>query len=795
MWKGERPDEEEWKIQIGHSLEYYTSVTNVVMRRDLMIAYEARVWLVNTTLGEDRAMGWNEGIEYAVGKGSSNHVDMMGFTSSQATAKMCSIGKEEHFATAWLIDNQHHWNHEYGHTLGIPDCYQGCPSLEGRTYMNGNKVNRFNDGDLSVTKRCLENQGELNKRDEFAYKMDQSLKTLQVAPYARSDFVVTKPGEEIFIDVLANDFDANGDEIALHYVETGNEEGHVVKVKYADADHHPRDGILYRSNLNSVNTELHYGIIDKTGRVGHGIVFIRHEVPNSLMLCVDADDEYDPGVEGWLKYREKSTHNVAVSERWGFEFNITTPFGLGMNATGTKTTLHVPRQWRPPVFTFTAWMKWRDSKTSYMQLIHTTRDEVNWDRLLKLRMHNWEGSWYEVTSPDAKPWVDLYMDGQAVPTKEWVFFTVTLTKEKIKTRVIPFKDVFGFEDSADGTEESGGESNDESMISASGTPDWVAEEIYFDDDRYGEIMEWHWKHGAEWGDDGVDKIQIHNGYLDEVRYYNVELDDDDVVSLARQGHCQYDLSSPFDNAVVHKDDLVDNSLIEGDNEASKETSRGVILRWPPVTRFGKKGARGTDKTESLPYIVYAGWSGRMDDLQLVGETHESEFFLPLPTEDMVGDVLHWCIGLGRVDGARSITDKCNINEKKTKALNVSNLRDKPATTEPPEGAPTTTTDQATTSTEPLETSTDDTGEGGGEGEGPCCCRCCKGDCGSDHGHHHEHHHQHHHHKNHPHPDEEETDIDAADPNHGEDGGDLNFLSLRENPKVEKMKKRVRKHIR
>jgi hypothetical protein len=118
--------------------------------------------------------------------------------------------------------------HEYGHSLGSNHYEGGAP--EGPTIMSGNRLSRFSGYEVRAMVDCRQTaSGDAARFNEALGHYAE----YPIPPYARVDdrigHVVAEG--ELVIDVLGNDHDVNGDEIALSSIESPTGLGGVVALR------------------------------------------------------------------------------------------------------------------------------------------------------------------------------------------------------------------------------------------------------------------------------------------------------------------------------------------------------------------------------------------------------------------------------------------------------------------------------------------------------------------------------------------------------------------------------------
>ena len=187
-------------------------------------------------------------------------------------------------------DFWHVARHEMGHNNGAGDCVGGCPGPDGATVMSGNatSLNRFSTLEIDSWMGCRSGRTSvLRELGDYSYP---------VPPYAKYD----DPGAisvdgGAFIDVLGNDYDANGDQVAISSFDTDTELGGMVVFS---AGSHPdgRDELVYFPPATAGVDSFTYRITDPTGRIGQGNVVVT--VTNELIASPEDDITFAGAVRG-----------------------------------------------------------------------------------------------------------------------------------------------------------------------------------------------------------------------------------------------------------------------------------------------------------------------------------------------------------------------------------------------------------------------------------------------------------------------------------------------------------------
>ena len=174
------------------------------------------------------------------------------------------------------------WRHELGHNWGARDHHAGRP--EGGTIMCGNGYARFNGPAVQTI---------LNERDR---KIDRftnigTYDTVNLPPYAAMDFVdAVATGEAVIIDVMANDFDVNGQALSLWDFEFDSNQGGTVTLS-AGTGPDGRDELIYTAptDISDNVDHFHYTIEDSGGARSTGVVIV--SLLTEITIDVQPEDQ------------------------------------------------------------------------------------------------------------------------------------------------------------------------------------------------------------------------------------------------------------------------------------------------------------------------------------------------------------------------------------------------------------------------------------------------------------------------------------------------------------------------
>ncbi|WP_205847956.1 DUF7594 domain-containing protein [Anaerohalosphaera lusitana] len=181
------------------------------------------------------------------------------------------------------------WRHELGHNWSVHDYHAGSP--EGSTINCGNAYGRFSGPEV---------QSILGHRDYKKWALDNVgvYTSIDIPPYAALDVpakIAVDVGEEHVevIDVLANDFDANGDTLSILSCDSTSNAGRSVGISSGTGPG-GCDEILYTVTPSDGLAEFdyfRYEVEDSSGQRATGVVLLQlgYEMPPVWTVESDAD--------------------------------------------------------------------------------------------------------------------------------------------------------------------------------------------------------------------------------------------------------------------------------------------------------------------------------------------------------------------------------------------------------------------------------------------------------------------------------------------------------------------------
>ncbi len=209
-------------------------------------------------------------------------------------------------STGWFMGAG---RHELGHNFGCADYEGGSP--EGPTINCGNGITRFCGP--SVRDHLLHRNKYIGNK---LYSIGGAYQTVEFPPYAALDLqaISCDLGREnqIRIDVLANDFDANADGLELlSFEETSNLGFSISRSEGTGLE--GRDEILYtyRDNVASDRLDyVHYTVKDSSGKIATGLVLIKIHVTIPPLWAVQTDA--DTYVNGTTRNNYGSSASIII---------------------------------------------------------------------------------------------------------------------------------------------------------------------------------------------------------------------------------------------------------------------------------------------------------------------------------------------------------------------------------------------------------------------------------------------------------------------------------------------------
>ena len=266
-------------------IEYSVSVVRALYMRDALLQpFLGRV-IIRGSAAHDPYAGLTQGnyLDAVRSEWNANHTDadrdlVVGVSPSKIGGGLAwtgvvggGNGYSVNQSTSSGMDGNFNivWRHEVGHNWGCGHSVGGAP--EGAGLMGGNQPGRMTGCEAyKVLGHRAASLGSLDDRGTYA--------SINIPPYAAMDAVTTRVGEPVAIDVMGNDFDANGDTIGLHTYDSISDNSAAVTLSVGTGPS-GRDELIYTPIISSDSASygvdfIHYTIIDSSGQTATGVVIL-----------------------------------------------------------------------------------------------------------------------------------------------------------------------------------------------------------------------------------------------------------------------------------------------------------------------------------------------------------------------------------------------------------------------------------------------------------------------------------------------------------------------------------------
>jgi Concanavalin A-like lectin/glucanases superfamily/HYR domain/Metallo-peptidase family M12 len=281
-------------------IEYSFSCMRAVYMRDALLRpYLARV-IVRSTLAHDPYTGltqgdylnalrshWNTNQTTALrdlvyGVSPTKIGGGLAFIGAVGTPNGYSVNQSTSTGESDVVGR-----HEIGHNWNLPHFVGGSP--EGTGIMGGNRPGRFSGCELhrlfNYRQDRLAAGGILDDLGTYT--------NVALAPYAALDVVDALLGSSVTIDILGNDFDANGQTLALVGFDALSPRFNVPVALSQGTGPGGRDQLIYGPATATGTDYFRYTITDSSGKTATGIVVIHDEAVALSVVETDADSYVD----------------------------------------------------------------------------------------------------------------------------------------------------------------------------------------------------------------------------------------------------------------------------------------------------------------------------------------------------------------------------------------------------------------------------------------------------------------------------------------------------------------------
>ena len=377
------------------------------------------------------------------------------------------------------------WRHEMGHNWGCGHFVGGSP--EGKGIMGGNQPARFTG---------CEAYKIFNHRDSRDPGVLDDLGTysaIDLPPYAALDMEIFTHSvtSSLTLDVLANDYDGNGQALSLDAYDATSAQGGTVTLQGQD--------LVYTAPGAYLGSDYFlYEIIDSINQTATGAVVIDVQPNESLRLYLPLDESTGTTAYNFSAYAKDSS----LSGDATFDADsVAGQFGTAIQLDGVNDEVLTPSlNLNSNNVTITGWIKRNGNQNSYgiaMCVSSTTKAGLNFRNTTNLGYH-WGSTSY---------WA--WDSGLVVPDNQWTF--VALAVEPTKATI--------YMNTGTGMQTS----------THTGTHDVEEFDNIFRLGSYG-----------GWGGRYVD------GAIDDIRIYNRTLNASEIQDIYEGGRAES--PSPFDNA-------------------------------------------------------------------------------------------------------------------------------------------------------------------------------------------------------------------------------------------------------
>lgn len=282
-------------------IEYSVCLSRAMYMRDVMLRpYLGRI-IIRSDQTQDPYTGLQGGTYLVALKDhwNANHSS----ANSDLVAGVCpskvggglayigAVGENNRYSVNDGGSNGHFdvvWRHEMGHNWGCSHYVGGSP--EGTGIMGGNKPTRFSGCEVNTVFSHRDSRisagGILDNEGTFT--------GVNLPPYAALDAVAveieTGKVEMITVDLLANDFDANGHSFTLDSYDTTSNLGYPVTVSVGTGAN-GQDELVYSALGGSGLDYFSYTIKDSTGQTAKGYVLVNSKgvTPKIWEVAANAD--------------------------------------------------------------------------------------------------------------------------------------------------------------------------------------------------------------------------------------------------------------------------------------------------------------------------------------------------------------------------------------------------------------------------------------------------------------------------------------------------------------------------
>ncbi len=402
-------------------IEFSTSAVRTIYMRDALLQqYLGRV-IIRASLAQDPYEGASDYLGAVRTEWNTNHTgadrDLVASVSPTiagsgvawvgvvGTSSAYSINGSNAYGDFSIV-----WRHEMGHNWSNGHYVGNNP--EGAGIMGGNAPGRFSG--CEVYKVLSHRDSRLGIFDDLG-----TYTAIDIPPYAALDattFTINTVGS-VTVDVLGNDYDANGDSLTIAAFDPLSKEGAAITLSSGTGPG-GRDELIY-TPLNKIGTDsFYYTIVDSLGQTASGVSLIYGDLGNTLKGYWDMDETSgtsagDSSILG---------NNATAAGGLDFGTNSTAgQFGNAVTLDGVDDFFYVSGlNIYSNTVTLTAWIKRNGTPSGWNGLIFSRANQaagLNFGNSTELRYHWNDGNWG-------------WNSGLNVPNNTWTFVALVIEPSK-----------------------------------------------------------------------------------------------------------------------------------------------------------------------------------------------------------------------------------------------------------------------------------------------------------------------------------------------------------------------------
>jgi len=389
-------------------IEYSVCLVRAIYMRDLLLRpYLSRV-IIRTSVANDPYVGLSQGdylnalrAEWNANQTTTEHDLVVGASPTKIGGGLAWVGVVGSSSGYSVSQSNSSGNfdvvfrHEMGHNWDCGHFVGGSP--EGKGIMGGNSPSRFSGCEvyriLNHRTKKVNAGGILDAEGIFS--------AIELPPYAAMDAVefVQALSSSLLVDVLANDFDANGQAVTLDTFDSLSANGGTV-VQQGGKLVYSAPGAFLGSDY------FMYTVADSTGKTATGVVIVNVQPNDALRVYLPLDE-----ITGTVAVDQSLFAHDATVE--GTDFSVASDagkYGTAIRLDGVDDHVKISDvNLNANTVTLTAWVKPSASQNGWAGIIFSRSSSamgLNVGDAGELRYH-WNGSkwgWNSQLVPPADQW-------------------------------------------------------------------------------------------------------------------------------------------------------------------------------------------------------------------------------------------------------------------------------------------------------------------------------------------------------------------------------------------------------